>query len=66
MRQTCASDGDYAGVERALVQGVRAAKDESRRAHRLDIEIGFNVAADAPTTFWRRLGGGRTIVRASG
>lgn len=53
--QPDASDGDYAGVERALVRGVRAAKRESRRVRRLDMEIGFNVAAEAPTAFWRRL-----------
>jgi hypothetical protein len=55
--QPDASDGDYAGVERALVNGVRAAKRESRRVRRHDIEIGFNVAAEAPTAFWRRLRG---------
>jgi hypothetical protein len=53
--QPDASDGDYPGVERALVHGVRAAKRESRRLRRLDMEIGFNVAAEAPRAFWRRL-----------
>jgi hypothetical protein len=64
--QPDASDGDYAGVERALVRGVRAAKLEARRARRLDMKIGFNVAAEAPTAFWRRLRaqGGRSFGRA--
>jgi hypothetical protein len=53
--QPDASDGDYPGVERALVRGVRAANLAARRARRPDIKIGFNVAADAPRVFWRRL-----------
>jgi hypothetical protein len=53
--QPDASDGDYPGVEQALVRGVRAAKRESHRAGRGDIEVGFNVAAQAPPAFWRRL-----------
>ena len=53
--QPDASDGAYAGVERALVHGARAAKRETRRARRTDIEVGFNVAAHASTSFWRRL-----------
>jgi hypothetical protein len=50
-----ASDGDYSGAERALVHGVRAAKREALRVRRSDIEIGFNVTAQSPTAFWRRL-----------
>jgi hypothetical protein len=53
--QPDASDGDYAGIERALVRGVRAAKHASRRARRPDIGIGFTVSAEAPMPFWRRL-----------
>jgi hypothetical protein len=53
--QPDASDGDYEGVELALVHGVRAAKRESRRVRRRDMQIGFNVAAEAPMAFWRRL-----------
>ena len=49
--QPDASDGDYAGVEDALVRGVRAAKRASRRARQRDIEVGFNVAAEAPVGF---------------
>jgi hypothetical protein len=61
-----ASDGDYAEVERALVHGVRAAKREARRVRRLDIEVGFNVAAAAPKAFWHRLRdqGGPSFARA--
>jgi hypothetical protein len=64
--QPDASDGDYAGAERALVRGVRAAKQASRRARRPDIEIGFNVSAEAPMPFWRRLRaeGRRSLGRA--
>jgi hypothetical protein len=53
--QPDASDGDYAGVQRALVLGVRAAKRELRLLRRPRMEIGFNVAAAAPIAFWRTL-----------
>jgi hypothetical protein len=39
-----AADGAYAGARNALVHGVIAAKDETRRAGRADLQIGFNWA----------------------
>jgi hypothetical protein len=64
--QPDASDGDYPGVRQALVAGVRAAKQEARRAARRELEIGFNVAAGAPPAFWRSLRalGGASFGRA--
>ena len=64
--QPDASDGAYPGVQEALIAGVRAAKQEARRAARRDLDVGFNVAAGAPISFWRslRAQGGASFGRA--
>jgi hypothetical protein len=61
------ADGSYTHVRDALVSGVVAAKQESRRRGFTQIKVGFNWAyvTDAgDRTFWRDLGtrGGRTFV----
>lgn len=55
-----ASDGAFAGVAQAVVQGVVAAKDQARQDGRSQLGIGFSWAYDerpaAAADFWRRLG----------
>ena len=54
------SDGFYAGVRDALVQGVIAARAEADRLGRPDLAIGFSYAyRGAPQSddaFWEELG----------
>jgi hypothetical protein len=65
-----ASDGAFAGAAEAVVKGVIAAKDESRRGAQRQLRIGFSWAYDerpeASTDFWATLGrlGGRKFVDA--
>lgn len=63
-----AADGAYPGASRALVRGVIAGRDETRRVGRRDLAIGFNVATGAAPSFWRGLRalGGRAFGRAVG
>lgn len=64
------SDGAYKGAREALVQGVIAAKDESRRLGHDQLRIGFNWAyrldPASETSFWRGLRdrGGEEFVNA--
>lgn len=62
---TC--DGYYAGAEDALIEGVIAAKDETRKGAPGHLKVGFNWAYatdDGERAFWRYLGhhGGRRFV----
>jgi hypothetical protein len=54
------SDGFYAGVRDALVQGVIAARAEADRLGRPDLSIGFSYAyrnsPEADDAFWEELG----------
>lgn len=64
-----ASDGDYVGVQDALIQGVIAAKAAARSSGMQRLAVGFNWAdADGPaeTRFWADLGehGGQAFLRA--
>ena len=65
-----ASDGAYPGARDALVQGVLAADDETRRTGREDLEIGFNwfyrLDPETERSFWSELGakGGPAFARA--
>lgn len=65
-----ASDGAFAGAAEAVVAGVIAAKDESRRRGYRQLGIGFSWAYDerpqASSGFWATLGrlGGRDFVDA--
>lgn len=65
-----ASDGAYAGAVDALVQGVIAAKDQTRRSGHPQVRIGFNWASDARADegagFWAQLArrGGREFADA--
>jgi hypothetical protein len=65
-----ASDGSFAGVRDALIEGVVAAKDEALQRGRSDLEVGFNwfYRMDPATeeSFWSYLGqhGGRRFVDA--
>jgi hypothetical protein len=65
-----ASDGAFAGAAEAVVKGVIAAKDESRRRGYRQLGIGFSWAYDerpeASTNFWATLGriGGSKFVDA--
>jgi hypothetical protein len=58
--QPDASDGAFPGALDALVAGVVAAKDETRKAGRPQVRIGFNWASDARPAegrdFWTALG----------
>src|SRR5581483_3070575 len=61
------SDGYYAGAKDALIDGVIAAKDETRKGGRGHVKVGFNwaFATDAgERAFWRYLGhhGGRRFI----
>jgi hypothetical protein len=64
------SDGAFSGAREALVQGVIAAKDEARRRHLDQLEIGFNWAyrldPASEQSFWQSLRdrGGPAFVRA--
>lgn len=64
------SDGAYAGVRDALVQGVLAAKDEVRRRGLGHLKVGFNWAYRTDpaneTSFWQSLRdkGGRPFAEA--
>jgi hypothetical protein len=64
------SDGAYDGARDALIQGVKAAKDEARRRGFTQLEIGFNWAyRNEPSneqSFWNYLRdhGGPSFVRA--
>ncbi|HKO25910.1 MAG TPA: hypothetical protein VJU80_00515, partial [Solirubrobacteraceae bacterium] len=63
------SDGYYAGAEDALIEGVIAAKGETRRHGLAHLKVGFNwaYATDAGEhAFWRYLGhhGGRRFIDA--
>ena len=66
------SDGFYAGVREALVQGVIAARAEADRLGRPDLSIGFSFAyRGAPQSddaFWEELGskGGAAFAAAVG
>src|SRR5215210_6379137 len=66
------SDGFYAGVRDALVQGVIAARAESDRLGRPDLSIGFSYAyrnaPEADNAFWKELGtkGGAAFAAAVG
>jgi hypothetical protein len=55
-----ASDGAFAGVAQALVQGVVAAADQKRQDGRSQLGIGFSWGYDerpaAASDFWRTLG----------
>jgi hypothetical protein len=53
------SDGYYAGATDALIDGVIAAKDETRTGGRGDVKVGFNWAFandGGERAFWRYLG----------
>jgi hypothetical protein len=61
------SDGYYAGAKDALIDGVIAAKDETRKGGRGQVKVGFNwaFATDGgERAFWRYLGhhGGRRFI----
>jgi hypothetical protein len=61
------SDGYYAGARDALIDGVIAAKDETRKDGFAQVKVGFNwaYASDgSERAFWRYLGrrGGRRFV----
>ncbi|MEA2368756.1 MAG: hypothetical protein QOH38_1474 [Thermoleophilaceae bacterium] len=64
------SDGGYDGAREALVQGVKAAKDEARKRGFTQLEIGFNWAyrndPSKEQSFWTYLRdhGGPSFVRA--
>jgi hypothetical protein len=64
------SDGNYDGAREALIQGVKAAKDEARKRGFTQLEIGFNWAyRNTPSeeeSFWGYLRdhGGPAFVRA--
>src|SRR5215208_4605030 len=66
------SDGFYAGVRDALVQGVIAARAEADRLGRPDLSIGFSYAyrnsPEADNAFWEELGrkGGVAFAAAVG
>ena len=66
------SDGFYAGVREALVQGVIAARAEADRLGRGDLSIGFSYAyrnsPQADDAFWEELGarGGPAFAAAVG
>ena len=66
------SDGFYAGVRDALVQGVIAARAEADRLGRPDLSIGFSYAyrnsPQADDAFWKELGakGGAAFAAAVG
>ena len=66
------SDGFYAGVREALVQGVIAARAEADRLGRPDLSIGFSYAyrnsPQADDAFWEELGsrGGAAFAAAVG
>ncbi len=66
------SDGFYAGVREALVQGVIAARAEADRHGRADLSIGFSYAyrnsPQADDAFWEELGarGGPAFAAAVG
>jgi hypothetical protein len=64
-----ASDGDYPGVEDALIRGVIAAKDEIRRDGFGQVRVGFNWCyslGPAELSFWSYLAtdGGHAFVQA--
>ncbi len=65
------SDGAYDKSINALIQGVKAAKNESRRRGYDRLEIGFNYAwlfrGQADTDFWTALGrdGGKALRRST-
>ncbi|MGK2954216.1 MAG: hypothetical protein ACSLFI_00880 [Solirubrobacterales bacterium] len=65
------SDGAYDKSINALIQGVKAAKNESRRLGHEQLEIGFNYAwlfrSQADTDFWKALGteGGKALRRST-
>ncbi|MGK2933049.1 MAG: hypothetical protein ACSLFD_09835 [Solirubrobacterales bacterium] len=65
------SDGFYDQAVNALIQGVKAAKNESRRRGYERLEIGFNYAwlfkGQADADFWTALGrdGGRALRRST-
>lgn len=54
------SDGAYAGVVDALVQGVTAAREEADAAGRPDLEVGFTLMwrwrPDSDAKFWQDIG----------
>jgi len=66
------SDGFYAGVRDALVQGVIAARAEADRLGRPDLSIGFSYAyrnsPESDNAFWEELGrkGGPAFAAAVG
>lgn len=65
------SDGFYDKAVNALIQGVKAAKNESRRKGYRQLEIGFNYAwlfrGQPDTDFWAALGrdGGKALRRST-
>ena len=64
------SDGGFAGVREALIEGVIAADEEARRAGRSNLHVGFNwiyrTATTSETEFWTYLGvrGGQRFLNA--